>query len=158
MLSFVGMMYPLHALNLNMLQVQGRSDLFLKLEIIKKALAVPIILIGIFWGIKMMIAGMMVNTLIAYYLNSYWSGTKIGYPMKEQVKDILPSFGLALLMAAFVFGLGLILPFNYLGVLMVQIVAGAAFVILFCEIFKFKDYFFIKNTLVEKLKDIKKSR
>lgn len=158
MLSFVGMMYPLHSLNLNMLQVQGRSDLFLKLEIIKKVLAVPTIIIGVFWGIKMMIAGMMVNTLIAYYLNSYWSGPKIGYPMKEQIQDILPSFGLALLMAAFVFGLGLILPFNYLGVLIVQITAGAAFVILFCEIFKFRDYLFVKNTLVEKLKDIKKNR
>ena len=71
MLCFVGMMYPLHALNLNMLQVQGRSDLFLKLEIIKKIIAIPTIIIGIYWGIKIMIIGMMVNTLVAYYLNSY---------------------------------------------------------------------------------------
>ncbi len=48
MLCFVGIMYPLHALNLNMLKVQGRSDLFLRLEIIKKSLAIPVILIGIF--------------------------------------------------------------------------------------------------------------
>lgn len=94
MLCFVGMMYPLHALNLNMLQVQGRSDLFLKLEVIKKIIAIPTIVIGVFFGIKMMIVGMMVNTLIAYYLNSYWSGVKIGYSFKQQVKDILPSFSL----------------------------------------------------------------
>ncbi|WP_199898572.1 lipopolysaccharide biosynthesis protein [Prolixibacter bellariivorans] len=53
MLCFVGMFYPLHALNLNMLQVQGRSDLFLKLEIIKKILAIPTIIIGVYWGLKL---------------------------------------------------------------------------------------------------------
>lgn len=156
MLSFVGMMYPLHALNLNMLQVCGRSDLFLKLEIIKKILAVPIIVIGIFFGIKMMIVGMMVNTLIAYYLNSYWSGRFIGYSFKEQVGDILPSFGLALLMAAGVFVLGLILPFNYLWLLIVQILAGATFILVFCELTRFTDYLFVKELVLEKITSIRK--
>jgi len=64
MLCFVGMFYPLHALNLNMLKVQGRSDLFLRLEIIKKVLAIPTIIIGIIWGIKVMIAGIMFTTFI----------------------------------------------------------------------------------------------
>jgi O-antigen/teichoic acid export membrane protein len=156
MLSFVGMMYPLHALNLNMLQVSGRSDLFLKLEIIKKILAVPIIIIGIFWGIKMMIVGMMVNTLIAYYLNSYWSGRFIGYTFKEQVSDILPSFGLALVMAAGVFALGLVLPFNPLWLFITQALAGAVFIFLYCEATKFKDYIFVKELIVEKIREIQK--
>lgn len=156
MLSFVGMMYPLQALNLNMLKVSGRSDLFLKLEIIKKILAVPTIIIGVFWGIKIMIVGMMVNTLIAYYLNSYWSGRFIGYSFKEQVSDILPSFGLALVMAAGVYGLGLILPFNPLWMLITQTLAGAAFIFLFCEATKFKDYIFVKKLIVEKIIEIRK--
>jgi teichuronic acid exporter len=156
MLSFVGMMYPLHALNLNMLQVSGRSDLFLKLEIIKKILAVPTIIIGVIWGIKIMIIGMMLNTLITYYLNSYWSGRFIGYSFREQVKDILPSFGLALMMAAGVFMLGLALPFNYLLTLIIQMIAGAAFVFLFCEGTKFKDYIFVKEIVFEKWKEIRK--
>lgn len=155
MLSFVGMMYPLHALNLNMLQVSGRSDLFLKLEIIKKILAVPIIVIGIFFGIKMMIAGMMVNTLIAYYLNSYWSGRFIGYSFKEQVGDILPSFGLALLMAVGVFVIGLILPFNYLWLLIIQTLAGATFILVFCELTRFTDYLFVKELVLEKITSIR---
>lgn len=158
MLSFVGMMYPLHALNLNMLQVQGRSDLFLKLEVIKKIIAVPVIVIGIFFGIKMMIAGMMVNTLIAYYLNSYWSGVKIGYSFKQQVTDILPSFILALIMAVGVFGLGLVLPFKPLWMLITQTLTGAAFIFLFCEATKFKDYIFVKELLVEKIREIRKKK
>ena len=156
MLCFVGMMYPLHALNLNMLQVQGRSDLFLKLEIIKKIIAIPTIFIGIIFGIKMMIAGMMLNTLIAYYLNSYWSGRFIGYSFKKQVSDILPSFFLALIMGVSVFIVGEILPFSYLVKLIVQVLFGAIFVFVFCEITKFKDYIFAKELVLEKIQSFKK--
>lgn len=156
MLCFVGMMYPLHALNLNMLQVQGRSDLFLKLEIIKKVIAVPVIIIGIFFGIKMMIVGMMVNTLIAYYLNSYWSGVKIGYSFKQQVKDILPSFFLALIMGVSVYLLGVLLSFSYPVKLIIQVIYGALFVFIFCEITKFRDYIFVKELVLEKIHSYKK--
>jgi len=156
MLCFVGMVYPLHALNLNMLQVQGRSDLFLKLEIIKKLIAIPTIIIGIFWGIKTMIAGMMVNTLIAYYLNSYWSGKKIGYSFRQQLKDIFPSFMLAFTMAVIVFLIGKLLPFSYPIELIIQIVCGALFVFVFCEITKFKDYIFAKELVIEKILSFKK--
>ncbi len=155
MLSFVGMMYPLHALNLNMLQVQGRSDLFLKLEIIKKILAMPIIIIGIFWGIKIMIAGMMVNTLIAYYLNSYWSGKMIGYSFKQQIKDILPSFIMAFGMAIIVYGLGLIISLNPLPLLIIQITSGATFILIVSEITHFKDYLFLKSLVLEKILTIR---
>jgi teichuronic acid exporter len=151
LLCFVGMMYPLHSLNLNMLQVQGRSDLFLKLEIIKKIIAIPTIVIGVFFGIKMMIVGMMVNTLIAYYLNSYWSGVKIGYSFKQQVKDVLPSFILALTMGIAVYFLGELLPFSYIVKLIIQILFGAIFVFVFCEITKFKDYIFVKELVLEKI-------
>lgn len=60
-ICFSGMLYPLHAINLNILQVKGRSDLFLKLEIIKKTIAVFPILIGIFYGIEYMLWGECLN-------------------------------------------------------------------------------------------------
>ncbi|MBW8330526.1 MAG: lipopolysaccharide biosynthesis protein [Prolixibacteraceae bacterium] len=151
MLCFVGMFYPLHALNLNMLQVQGRSDLFLKLEVIKKILAVPTIIIGIFWGIKIMILGMMVNTIIAYYLNSYWSGKMIGYSFKQQVKDIMPSFMLALIVSGFIYSLGFLPIDSYLILLILQIAIGAFLTILICEVIKFKDYIYIKNIAFSKI-------
>jgi teichuronic acid exporter len=158
MLCFVGMMYPLNALNLNMLQVQGRSDLFLKLEIIKKIIAIPTILIGIFFGIKMMIVGMIVNALIAYYLNSYWSGVKIGYSLKQQVNDILPSFILALTMGVVVYLLEKILPFSHVINLIILIIFGAIFVFVFCEITRFKDYIFTKELVLEKINTFKKNK
>ncbi|SFF46380.1 MOP flippase family protein [Sunxiuqinia elliptica] len=151
MLCFVGMFYPLHALNLNMLQVQGRSDLFLRLEIIKKTLAIPTIVIGIFFGIKLMIAGMMVNTLIAYYLNSFWSGKMIGYSFRQQVKDIFPSLLLALIMAATVFILGNFLVLAPITKLIVQVLFGIVFIFAVGEISRFNDYIYLKSLVFEKI-------
>ena len=155
LLCFVGMFYPLHALNLNMLQVQGRSDLFLRLEIIKKIIAIPAIVIGIFFGIKIMILGMLVNTLIAYYLNSFWSGKLIGYSFSEQVKDILPGFLLALTVSAIVFFIGIVVILSPAFLLILQITTGAVLTIGTCELFKIQDYLFMKETLFEKLIGIK---
>jgi O-antigen/teichoic acid export membrane protein len=150
MLCFVGMFLPLHALNLNMLQVEGRSDLFLRLEIIKKALAIPIIVIGVIWGIKAMILGMIVNTLIAYYLNSYWSGRFIGYSFLEQIKDVLPSFLLAAGMSATVFVEGLLIPLPPLPLLAIQLITGALLSIGMCEAFHNKGYMYIKEIVKDK--------
>jgi len=149
MLCFVGMFYPLQALNLNMLQVQGRSDLFLRLEIIKKILAIPTIIIGVFFGIKIMIIGMMVNTLIAYYLNSYWSGKFIGYSTARQIKDILPSFCLATFVGLIVFTTGYILNISNLLKLIIQILSGALLTIGISEILHLEDFKFIKDIVLD---------
>lgn len=148
LLAFPAVMYPLHALNLNMLQVQGRSDLFLRLEIIKKIIAIPVIIVGIFYGIKIMILGSWITTLIAYYLNSYWSGRFINYSMWEQIKDILPGLGIALIMGVVVVLIGWLLPASYLVKLIVQIIAGALIVFLICEFFKPEAYLELKDIAI----------
>lgn len=158
LLCFVGMMYPLHALNLNILNVHGRSDLFLKLEIIKKIMAVPVIIIGIFWGIKIMIAGMILNSLIAYYLNSYWSGKFINYPISEQMTDILPSFILACSMGIIVFFIGIVLPFGYFYKFIFQLFAGGILTFLLCEIFKPDSYLAIKVIVISKINSFRNGR
>lgn len=151
MLCFAGMLYPLHALNLNMLNVKGRSDLFLKLEIIKKVLAVPTIIIGVIYGIKIMIIGMMVNSLVAYYLNSYWSGKLIGYPMLEQISDIMPSFGIAFVIGVVVYFSGQFLPYGYFPKLCLQILIGAGMTLLIFELCRIQDYLYLKDILRTKV-------
>lgn len=158
MLCFVGMFYPLSALNLNMLKVQGRSDLFLKLEIIKKTLSIPTIVIGIIWGIKIMIAGMIFNSIISYFLNSYWSGRLIGYSVKQQVIDILPSFILALSVCSLIFSLGIFIQLHHFLVLIIQITAGALLTIGISELLRFRDYLFLKELFIEKIVSIKELR
>lgn len=102
-ICFVSMLYPLHAINLNMLQVQGRSDLFLRLEIIKKVIAIGPLLLGVFISIYWMLVGSVLTGFFAYYLNSYYSGPMIGYSVKEQIKDILPSFFVSATASLFAF-------------------------------------------------------
>lgn len=155
LLCFVGMFYPLHALNLNMLQVQGRSDLFLRLEVIKKILAVPVILIGIILGIKIMIICMIVHALVSYYLDSYWSGRFIGYSTLEQIKDIFPSFILAAGMSVIVLIEGRMIPIPSFYLLLVQLITGAMLTIGLYEIFHFKDYLYLKELVKEKFLTIK---
>jgi O-antigen/teichoic acid export membrane protein len=93
------MLYPLHAINLNILQVKGRSDIFLKLEIIKKMIGVGPILLGVFYGIEPMLWGSVVTSIISYYLNSYYSAQMIQYSTWNQIKDILPTFFIASIVA-----------------------------------------------------------
>jgi len=152
LLCFGGMLYPLHALNLNMLQVQGRSDLFLKLEIIKKILAIPTIIIGVFLGIKFMIMGMIVNSIIAYYLNSYWSGKFINYSTKEQIIDILPTFLISLFMGICVYLLGIILHCNHWIILFCQLCLGTVLMFSLCRILKIDAYLELNAIVIEQLK------
>ena len=139
-----GMLYPLHALNLNMLQVQGRSDLFLKLEIIKKIIAIGPLLLGIFVDIYWMLAGTCVTGILSYYLNAYYSGHFLNYSIKEQVKDILPSFEVAIAMTLPVYAMSFI-PLNPFILLPLQIVAGAIITISICEVTKLPEYIELKG-------------
>jgi O-antigen/teichoic acid export membrane protein len=158
LLCFAGMLYPLHALNLSMLKVIGRSDLFLKIEIIKKMLAIPVIIVGICFGIKIMIIGMIINSFIAYFINSYWSGILVDYSVKEQLLDIMPSF----FFGVFISGLVYITSFIFLGaplsLFIMQLVLGLVLLFLLGEIIKNPDYLYIKNILIEKYKSLKKTK
>lgn len=143
-ICFSYMQYPLHALNLNMLQVQGRSDLFLKLEIIKKIVAAGPILLGIFINIYWMLIGSIFAGLFAYYLNAYYSGAFLKYSIWQQIKDISRSFVIALFMAAIVYGISY-LPLSPFILLSLQITVGALIVWILCAFFKLEEYLELKN-------------
>lgn len=148
LLCFVGVFYPLSALNLNMLQVKGRSDLFLRLELIKTVLSIPIIVIGIYNGIIPMIFAMIIVSFFAYYLNAYWSDVLIGYSIKSQILDLLPSFGIASTMAIIVYTIGFICTCDPLIALILQIFSGLAIIIAMSEFTKNRDYFEIKKIML----------
>jgi len=101
-LCIPGILYPLHAYNLNILNVKGRSDLFFRLEIIKKVF----ITIGIFFAIPFGIYGLLyfqvISSLFSYFVNSWYSGRMIGYGMKDQLRDILPIILLSLITGIFI--------------------------------------------------------
>ena len=155
LVCFSSMLYPLHSLNLNMLQVQGRSDLFLKLEIIKKIVAVGPLLLGIFIDIYWMIGGSVLTGFFAYYLNAYYSGPFLNYSIKEQVKDILPSFLVAVSMVIPVYAMSY-LPVTPYALFPLQIITVAILVILICETKKLPEYLEIKGIVIPMINKITK--
>jgi len=153
LLCFVGMFYPLHALNLNMLQVQGRGNLLVKIEIIKKILAVPIIIIGILLGIKALIVGMIIHSSATYFLNSYYSGRFIKYSSIQQLKDISSSFFLAVFVSVVVFVAGKLIHTQNHFILLIQILIGAILTFGIVELIQLKSYIFMKDIVMEKIRN-----
>jgi hypothetical protein len=136
LLSLVGLLYPLHLINLNVLLAMGRSDLFFRLEVIKKVLIVIVLVLTCRWGIEAIIAGQLVVSVVAYYLNSYYNGMILGYGMGAQIRDLLPY-----LVAACIMGAGALaftwLPFAEPVVLLfTQVVVGSLAYVLLCRGFR----------------------
>lgn len=88
-LCFAYMLYPIHAINLNLLQVKGRSDLFLRLEIIKKIITTIILVITIPLGIKAICIGMVIQSYVALFVNTYYTGKLSSISMLKQFKALI---------------------------------------------------------------------
>ena len=155
LICITGSTYPLHAINLNMLQVQGRSDLFLGLEVIKKIIGIAPLSVCIFYGILPMLYTGFLTTVLAYFLNSYYSGKFLGYSSWMQIKDIAPSYGLATLVALSVFFLKY-LPISYWIVLPIQIVLGCALILCVCQMTKMEEYMELKRMIEPYFKKVKR--
>lgn len=95
LMCFASLMNPLHAINLNILKVKGRSDLVFYLGVIKKTTAILIFFFTYQYGIEAIILGQIINSLLSYIPNSYYSRRLIGYKVSEQVADFLPTMLLA---------------------------------------------------------------
>lgn len=147
-------MGPLQAINLNMLKVLGRSDIFLYLEIIKKVVCIIPIILGIFINIYWMLIGGIFTGIICYFLNSYYSGKKLHYTSWMQLKDVAPSYGLGLAIAVSIFFLKF-LPFNYYAIFVIQILVGIAVFFIICEKTKMEEYIETKGIAIAYLKKMK---
>ena len=90
LLCIVAVMMPLHSINLNILKVKGRSDLFLYLEIIKKAVHAITLLITFRYGVTAILIGQIVISFLNYIPNSYFSSKLLGYSLREQISDFFP--------------------------------------------------------------------
>lgn len=137
-ICFSMMWYPIHAINLNILQVKGRSDYFLKLEIIKKIQGVLILCVTVPMGIIAMSYGQVVSSLISLYLNTYYTKKLIGYGLWDQMKDLLPIFIHSLLMWGLVLLVVNLMPTLWLK-LIVGVLSGMIYYIAGAFIMKFPE-------------------
>lgn len=145
-------LYPLHSINLNMLQIQGRSDIFLYLEIIKKIIGVVPLLLGIFVNIYWMLWGVVVTGVIAFFLNSYYTGKKLHYSSWMQLRDISGSFILSFIIAIVIYFMKY-LPFSYWIILPIQLTIGGLMLVLICEKVKMEEYMELKTIAISFLKN-----
>ncbi len=116
---FSMMWYPIHAINLNLLQVKGRSDLFLKLEIIKKCIGVAILCITVPMGLVAMCIGSIFSSIICLVVNTHYTGKLIQIGFLTQMRDLLPTLTYSMTTGIIVFCVVNILPGLWL-----QLIAG----------------------------------
>lgn len=119
------MFYPIHTANLNAIKAMGRSDLFLKLEVMKKCVGSILLLATMWFGPMAMAYSLLLSSVLCQIINTWPNRTLLGYGYLEQLKDILPAIFLAAGMGIAVWWVSLTgLP--QMAVLSIQVVLGAA--------------------------------
>lgn len=128
-------LWPIHTSNLQAITALGRSDLYLRIEIIKKSIGFIILVISVPFGIYSMAWGLFIAGLISTYLNAYPNSKLIGYGFKEQIIDILPAFILSILMGVIISILS-IFSMNYILRMFLQVLLGVFLYVSFAILFK----------------------
>lgn len=118
-LCFCYMFYPIHSINLNLLKVKGRSNLFLRLEVIKKLMITVVLIVSFSFGILAICLGTVLTSFLALIINTYYTGQIIQMGLFKQMRDIIP----ILIISAFA-GVAAYLPSVFISLPLLQILAG----------------------------------
>ncbi len=148
-LSFVLMWNPIHAINLDLLKVKGRSDLFLKLEIIKKCVGIVVLVVSIPFGLLFMCWIRILSSFIALFINTYYTGKLIHVGFLTQMRDLLPSLATSLSM----FGISFLTTKLFTQVwlqLIVATIVGVIFYIGMAYVLKYKELSYLKSIIPRK--------
>ena len=140
------MIYPIHTANLNAIKAMGRSDMFLKLEIIKKIIGVVALVATMMISVEAMAYSLLVTTVIGSFVNAFPNKKLLGYSYLEQVKDIMPSLLLCTVMGILVYAVQF-LGFSSVVTLCIQIPIGAAVYIVGSKLFKLESFDYMLLTL-----------
>lgn len=149
---FIYAFWPIHTANLQAINAMGRSDLFLKLEVIKKSYGLITLVITVFlFESPMAIAmGSAVTTIISCFVNAAPNKKLLNYSYFEQMKDIIPQMVCSFVMAALIYCVKFLELSNVL-TLAIQCVSGGIIYIFLSEIFKLECYLYIKNMVLKKM-------
>lgn len=135
-----GILYPLTAVNLNMLNIEGRSDLILKLEIIKKTLFIPLFFIGYYYSITVLLIAVSIYYYIEFIFNTYYSERFFNYGTRKQIKDLIPIFFISLSVSGAVFLFSFVNLPNII-IFFIQISTSIVLYTISLKIFKIKEFY-----------------
>ncbi len=136
--------WPLHTANLQIIQAMGRSDITLKIEIVKKLITVICLLVSIRFGVFAVAACAIPLAIISLLLNSAPNKKLLGYSIVEQFKDYFPALWMSGVMGVIIFCVGLI-DIPKFPLIVIQIIAGVAIYVILSSITKNESYSYIKN-------------
>lgn len=150
-LCATGILYPIHAYNLNILKVKGRSDLFLKLEILKKGVILIVVFLTLKYGILALLYGQVIISITAFFINTYYSGKFIHYSAWQQTKDVAPIIFIAAISGAIILFLDHWRLENYPDLFRIMLggILGILIHIGLAYFFKFDSFNYIKKTLLK---------
>lgn len=138
--------YPIHTANLNAIKAMGRSDLFLKLEILKKIIGLTAILITMWISVEAMAYSLLVTTLLNQIINSWPNKKLLGYSYLEQVRDMLPQIGLSVLMGVVIY-LVQLAGFSSIFTLCIQIPLGIIIYIALSKLLHIESFEYVISML-----------
>lgn len=138
--------WPVHTANLQAVKALGRSDVFLVLEIIKKIIGVIILIVTLPFGLTAMMLGRCIATVISSFINASPNKKLMNYSYIEQIKDMLPSMVLSLVMCGVVLLVGT-LKINLYILLILQVVVGVIVYVLLSTIFKLECFEYVLGVL-----------
>jgi teichuronic acid exporter len=142
---------PMHVINQNIMKIKGRSDLFLKTEIIKYLVFTPLLVVGAIYGIVVLIAGIIFFYWIGFLINALYSRKLIGYSMAGQSADFLPVMAIAFFPAIVTWGMGMFLPLSNILILGIQVTVYAGLIIILSMLSKLPAFFELLEILKGKL-------
>lgn len=145
------MFWPVHTANLNAIKAMGRSDMFLKLEIVKKIFGMILLLSTMWFGVMAMAYSLLLSSVISQIINSWPNRKLLGYGYLEQVKDFAPGILLAVGMGGCVYFVGY-LPFSTLTTLLIQVIVGATIYIGVSALLKLEEFEYLLGMLKSFLK------
>ena len=148
LLCAIGLTYPLNTVNLNILKAIGETKLLFKLELIKKFFIVIAIFLTYSSGIELMIIGQIIVHSISYLWNLYFVGKLINYKISDQIKELIPTFIISVLMGIIIYSCTFLEINNSFYLLIFQLFLGVIFYALLCYVFKV-------NSFMEGIKIIK---
>lgn len=136
--------YPIHSANLNAIKGMGRSDLFLKLEIIKKAIGLTAVLTTMWVSVEAMAYSLLVTTVISSFINAFPNQKLLNYHYGEQLLDMLPTILLTLGMGAIVYCVTF-LGLNDVVTLVIQVPLGILFYVVGSKLMHIDSFEYILN-------------
>lgn len=150
-LCLSGFTYPLILVNKNIIKVRGRSDIYLVVEIIEKLLTIPAIVFGVIYGMNVLVWGVVINSIITYFVSSVYIGKYLQYSVFEQIKQVTPVFINSITMVLIAIVAGYYFSENLILSLIIKSFTCLIYLIITGEVFRLEEYLEMKHIFMQQV-------